>query len=63
MGRHEARNTTTLVLQLLINIVAAGGAYALVAAGYTIVHSTLKFINFQHGYGGLRPPPLAITSG
>ena len=43
-------NTSTIVIQLAINIVAAGGAYALVAAGYTIVHSTLKFINFQHGY-------------
>jgi branched-chain amino acid transport system permease protein len=42
--------TSTIVIQLAINIVAAGGAYALVAAGYTIVHSTLKFINFQHGY-------------
>jgi branched-chain amino acid transport system permease protein len=43
-------HTSTVVIQLAINIVAAGGAYALVAAGYTIVHSTLKFINFQHGY-------------
>jgi branched-chain amino acid transport system permease protein len=59
-------NSTTLVLQLMINIVAAGGAYALVAAGYTIVHSTLKFINFQHGYmvalGGYLTYALAIDA-
>src|SRR5277367_5733267 len=39
-----------IIVQIAFNIIAAGGAYALVAAGYTIVHSTLKFINFQHGY-------------
>lgn len=41
---------TTVVVQIIINIVAAGGAFALVAVGYTVVHATLKFINFQHGY-------------
>jgi branched-chain amino acid transport system permease protein len=59
-------NTSTIVIQLAINIVAAGGAYALVAAGYTIVHSTLKFINFQHGYmvalGGYVTYALAVNA-
>ncbi len=43
-------NSTSIAIQLTINIIAAGGAYALVAVGYTLIHATLKFINFQHGY-------------
>jgi branched-chain amino acid transport system permease protein len=58
--------TSTIVIQLAINVIAAGGAYALVAAGYTIVHSTLKFINFQHGYmvalGGYVTYALAVNA-
>jgi branched-chain amino acid transport system permease protein len=59
-------HASTIVIQLAINIIAAGGAYALVAAGYTIVHSTLKFINFQHGYmvalGGYVTYALAVNA-
>jgi branched-chain amino acid transport system permease protein len=60
-------SNTSLFVQILINILAAGGAYALVAAGYTLIHSTLKFINFQHGYmvalGAYVTYALAIDAG
>jgi len=35
--------------QHLINGVAAGTIYALVALGYTMVYGVLKLINFAHG--------------
>jgi branched-chain amino acid transport system permease protein len=37
------------VLQHLINGLAAGTIYALVALGYTMVYGVLKLINFAHG--------------
>ncbi len=37
------------LLQHLINGVAAGTVYALVALGYTMVYGVLKLINFAHG--------------
>ena len=36
-------------VQHLINGVAAGTIYALVALGYTMVYGVLKLINFAHG--------------
>lgn len=36
-------------LQQLINGLAIGGIYALVALGYTMVYGVLKLINFAHG--------------
>ena len=36
-------------LQQLINGLAVGGFYALVALGYTMVYGVLKLINFAHG--------------
>src|SRR6266702_4461106 len=42
--------------QQLINGLAVGGIYALIALGYTMVYGVLKLINFAHGdlftYGG-----------
>ena len=35
--------------QLVANGLIAGGIYALVAVGYTLVYGVLKFINFAHG--------------
>ncbi|HLM48308.1 MAG TPA: branched-chain amino acid ABC transporter permease, partial [Myxococcaceae bacterium] len=37
------------LLQHLINGIAAGTIYALVALGYTMVYGVLKLINFAHG--------------
>jgi branched-chain amino acid transport system permease protein len=39
----------TEILQHLINGLAAGTIYALVALGYTMVYGVLKLINFAHG--------------
>lgn len=39
----------SIFLQLLVNGLIAGGIYALVALGYTMVYGILKFINFAHG--------------
>ncbi|MDR2161108.1 MAG: branched-chain amino acid ABC transporter permease [Desulfovibrio sp.] len=36
-------------LQQLINGLAVGGLYALIALGYTMVYGVLKLINFAHG--------------
>ncbi len=38
-----------LFFQQLINGLAVGGIYALVALGYTMVYGVLKLINFAHG--------------
>src|SRR5438309_2671329 len=38
-----------LFLQHLINGLAVGTIYALVALGYTMVYGVLKLINFAHG--------------
>ena len=39
----------TYFLQQLINGVASGAFYALIALGYTMVYGVLRFINFAHG--------------
>ena len=38
-----------LLIQQLVNGVALGSIYALVALGYTMVYGTIKLINFAHG--------------
>lgn len=38
-----------LLTQLLVNGIIAGGNYALLAIGYSLVYGVLKFINFAHG--------------
>ena len=38
----------TTFIQTLLNTLAVGGVYALVALGYTMVYGVLKFINFAH---------------
>ena len=37
-----------LFLQQLVNGVALGSIYALMALGYTMVYGTIKLINFAH---------------
>jgi len=39
----------SLVTQLVINSLIAGAIYALVAAGFSLIYSTCKFIHFAHG--------------
>jgi branched-chain amino acid transport system permease protein len=39
----------SIASQLIANGIIAGGIYALVALGYTMVYGILKFINFAHG--------------
>ncbi len=39
----------TLAAQQLVNALALGGIYALIAVGYTMVYGVLKLINFAHG--------------
>jgi len=40
---------TTLLLQQIVNGVALGAIYALVALGYTMVYGIIELINFAHG--------------
>jgi len=61
----------TEFLQQLINGLALGSIYALIALGYTMVYGVLRFINFAHGdvfmlgaFAGLYlTPPLARALG
>ncbi len=39
----------TEFLQQLVNGLAQGGIYALIALGYTMIYGVLRFINFAHG--------------
>jgi branched-chain amino acid transport system permease protein len=39
----------SILAQILINGLIAGGTYALAAIGYSMVYGALKFINFAHG--------------
>ena len=41
--------TLTLFLQHLVNALALGSLYALIAIGYTMVYGILRLINFAHG--------------
>lgn len=45
----SANITAELVMQQLVNGVARGSAYALIAVGYTMVYGVLQLINFAHG--------------
>ena len=36
-------------MQQLVNGLAVGSIYALIALGYTMVYGTIKLINFAHG--------------
>ena len=38
----------TKFLQTLVNSIALGSLYALIALGYTLVYGILRFINFAH---------------
>jgi branched-chain amino acid transport system permease protein len=38
-----------LLLQFILNGIAIGAVYALVAVGYTLIYGVMKFINFAHG--------------
>ena len=37
------------IFQQLVNGLALGAVYALIAIGYTMVYGVLRFINFAHG--------------
>ena len=39
----------SLIAQVLANAISAGGIYAVIAIGYSLIYSVLKFINFAHG--------------
>src|SRR5438034_11202097 len=49
IGYPPLRMTSTEFLQQLINGLALGSIYALIALGYTMVYGVLRFINFAHG--------------
>lgn len=38
-----------MILQLIINGIIAGGIYAFIAIGFTVIHRTVKFFHFAHG--------------
>jgi branched-chain amino acid transport system permease protein len=38
-----------MILQQIVNAISIGSVYALVAVGYSLVYSILKFSNFAHG--------------
>jgi len=65
-----------VLLQQLINGVALGAIYALIALGFALIFSVLRMMNFAHGdtymvgvfviFGSLQggvPPPLAVLLG
>ena len=39
----------TTILQHCLTGISLGGAYALIAIGYTLVYGILRLINFAHG--------------
>ena len=39
----------TFYIQLLINGIALGSVYSIIALGFTLIFSVLKFSNFSHG--------------
>ena len=41
--------TLTTFLQQCLTGISLGGAYALIAIGYTLVYGILRLINFAHG--------------
>jgi branched-chain amino acid transport system permease protein len=57
----------TDLLQTIINTLAVGGLYALIALGYTLVYGILRFINFAHSdivaWGGWLAFTVASAAG
>jgi len=49
MGEGEAARFMTYFLQQLINGIALGSIYGLIAIGYTMVYGIIGMINFAHG--------------
>ena len=47
-GSKEDASALTKLLQTLVNSLALGALYALIALGYTLVYGVLRFINFAH---------------
>ena len=47
-GSKESSSAFTKLLQTLVNSLALGALYALIALGYTLVYGVLRFINFAH---------------
>ncbi|HHY39605.1 MAG TPA: branched-chain amino acid ABC transporter permease [Clostridia bacterium] len=50
-----------VLVQLLINGLVAGSIYGIVAVGYSMVYSILRFVNFAHGYVAMIGMYLAYT--
>ena len=46
-----------MTLQLLISGISLGSVYALIAVGFAIVFSILRFSNFAHGGKVTKTPP------
>ena len=38
-----------LLMQQMVNGIALGSIYAMIALGYTMVYGTIRLINFAHG--------------
>jgi branched-chain amino acid transport system permease protein len=47
--------------QLILNGIIAGGIYALIALGFTVIYRTVKFFNFAHGSMYIAGAYLAYT--
>jgi len=47
-GGDKDGGLATKLLQMLVNTLALGALYALIALGYTLVYGVLRFINFAH---------------
>lgn len=43
------QSTTSILPQVIIDAIARGFLYAMIALGYTMVYGVLEFINFAHG--------------
>lgn len=50
-----------IFLQLILNGIIAGFLYGVVAVGYSMVYSILRFINFAHGYLAMLGMYIAYT--
>ena len=51
----------SILIQLLLNGLIAGSIYGMIAVGYAMVYSILRFINFAHGYIAMIGMYLAYT--
>lgn len=50
-----------VLVQLFINGLVAGSIYGIVAVGYSMVYSILRFVNFAHGYVAMIGMYMAYT--